>query len=112
MLSSDETKPMIGREARVARTAKGRNLKNALALPKGIILVIDGLGGPMKQVTLRGAVNRGAARDATTDVFGHIDPLVTEIDEVTLECHDAHESGQHDSIATNSGQHFERGGDG
>lgn len=109
MLNGDDA--VVGREARVARCAQGRQVKNALALPQGCIIVIDELGRPMKQLPVSVTINQKPARKMTTDDFGRIYPLVAENDEVKIDFDDAHESGGGDSITTDSGQHFERGGD-
>ena len=112
MLNGNGDSPMVGREARVARAADGRPIKNALALPKGCIIVIDELGRPLKQFAVTMSINGKPARQATTDAYGKIYPLAAENDEVKIDVAEAHESGAGDSIATASGQHFERGGDG
>jgi len=111
MLGTGDNDPVVGREARVARTAQGRQTKNALALPKGSIIVIDELGRPLKQLTVSVSVNGKPARKVATDNYGRIYPLVAENDDVTIDVAEAHESGAGDSVATDSGQHFERGGD-
>ena len=103
--------PIQGREARVARTALGRNTRNALALPKGSVILIDELGRPLKHLTITISINGKPARGATTDDFGRIYPLCAENDEVTISVDEAHEAELGDSVATASGQHFERGGD-
>jgi hypothetical protein len=108
----DGAAPIVGREARVARTASGQAIKNVLALPKGCITVLDELGRPLKQLAVTLRINDKPPRQATTDDFGRVYPLVHEIDEVTIEVTDAHESGRGDSLVTPSGQHFEHGGDG
>lgn len=109
MLNSDNS--TTGREARVARCAQGRQTKNALALPQGSIIVIDELGRPMKQLAVSVAINQKPAQNMTTDDYGRIYPLAAEQDEVAINFDDAHESGDGDSIVTDSGNHFERGGD-
>ena len=102
---------MLGREARVSRTGQGRDGKNAIAIPKGCITIIDELGRPLKSFTVSIAINDKPAHNMTTDGFGRIYPLVHEIDEVKLQANDAHESGRGDSLITDSGHHFEQGGD-
>jgi hypothetical protein len=103
---------MLGREARVARTGHGRTTRNALALPRASIIVIDELGRPLKQLAVTLSIKGKAARNARTDDYGRLYPLASEIDEMTVQFDEVHESGAGDSIATDSGQHFERGGDG
>jgi hypothetical protein len=105
-------RPMMGREARVARTGEGQTVRNALALPRGSILLINELGRPMKSLGVRVSINKKAPRHAVTDDYGRIYPLVHPIDEVSIEIADTHESETGDSVATPSGQHFEHGGDG
>lgn len=111
MLDGGTEKPMLGREARVARTASGRTDKNALALPRGTIFVMDELGRPLKQLAVKMRINTKQTKNATTDDYGRLYPLASEIDEITVEV-EAHESAAGNSIATDSGQHFGRGGDG
>jgi hypothetical protein len=112
MLGGDDGEPAVGREARLARTAQGRPIKNALALPKGCIIVIDELGRPLKQLAVTMSINGKPAHQTATDDYGKIYPLAGENDEVKVDVEEAHESGAGDSIATASGQHFELGGDG
>jgi hypothetical protein len=102
---------MLGREARVSRTPEDRNTRNSLAIPKGCITVIGELGRPLKGLTVSVKINDHPKHDMTTDDFGRIYPLVNEIDDVTLEVADAHESGRGDSLITDSGHHFQEGGD-
>ena len=102
---------MLGREALVARTANDQATRNALGIPKGYITVVDELGRPLKQLAVTVTVNDDPPREMTTDDFGRVYPLVHEIDEVTIQVEDAHESGAGDSLVTPSGAHFEQGGD-
>lgn len=111
MLEGETTTPQPGREARVARTGRGREDKNSLALPKGNVFVMDELGRPLKQLAVKMRINDRPARDARTDDYGRLYPLASEIDRITVEV-EAHETAAGNSIATDSGQHFERGGDG
>jgi hypothetical protein len=101
----------VGREALVARCAQGGQTKNSLALPQGSIIIIDELGRPMKQLAVTVTINQHPPKTMTSDDYGRIYPLVAQDDEVKIDFDDAHESGDGDSIATNSGNHFERGGD-
>ena len=102
---------MLGRDANVARTAEGTSTKNTLAIPKGFITVIDELGRPLKQLAVTVKINAHPERRMTTDSYGRVYPLVHEIDEVTVKVDDAHESGPGNSLVTDSGHHFEEGGD-
>jgi hypothetical protein len=101
----------LGREALVARCSQPRQIKNALALPQGSIMIIDELGRPVKQCAVKVTINQHPPKTMTSDDYGRIYPLVAQDDEVKIDFDDAHESGEGDSIATDSGNHFEQGGD-
>ncbi len=70
------------------------------------------LNNPLKQLSVSMEINKKPSRNAKTDDFGRIYPLAGDIDEVTVKVTDSHESGAGDALATESGPHFERGGDG